>query len=74
MPSIKFIDKFETVFINPMVYTDCMIQPGGQSHQTTHNGSATRYSVNATEPTWGQHLHQPIGLHSDRTDHPAFGL
>ncbi len=74
MPLIKFIDKFEMVFINPLVYTDCMIQPGGQSHQTTHNGSATRYSVNATEPTWGQHLHQPIGLHSDRTDHPAFGL
>ena len=74
MPLIKFIDKFEMVFINPLVYTDCMIQPGGQSHQTTHNGSATRYSVNATEPTWGQHLHQPIGLHSGRTDHPAFGL
>ncbi len=74
MPSIKFIDKFETVFINPLVYTDCMIQPGGQSHQTTHNGSSVRYGVNATEPTWEQHLHQSIGLHSGRTDHPSFGL
>ena len=74
MPSIKFIDKFETVFINSLVYTDCLIPPNGQSYQTAHKGTDIRCRVNAEGSIWESHLHQPIGLHSDHTDHPAFGL